>query len=155
MLIVLEGCDGVGKTTLAKQLAKLLDAKIIHCSSTTPNSFNYFLSIIKAARETNIIADRFCYGQFVYQEEYDRPLARGCTESSLDRLHELEIYMTMYNVKVIHVTADPEVVKERLALRKETVINNLSVDDVIAGFNAIKSLSSLEWLEYDTTGGAV
>ena len=153
MLIVLEGCDGVGKTTLAKQLAKLLDAKIIHCSSTTPNTYDYFLEIVKASENANIIADRFCYGQFVYQEEYDRPL--GNKSPSLDELHRLEIDMAKHNVKLIHVTADPEVVKERLALRKETVINNLSVDDVIAGFNAIKSLSSLEWLEYNTTGGSL
>lgn len=153
MLIVLEGCDGVGKTTLAKKLQKLLDARIIHCSSTTPNTYDYFMDIIKASETTNIIADRFCYGQFVYQEEYDRPL--GHNGSSLDELHRLEIYMAKYNVKVIHVKADPEVVKERLMLRKETVINNLSVDDVTHSFEAIKSLSSLEWLEYDTTGGAV
>ena len=153
MLIILEGCDGVGKTTLAKQLSKLLDAKIIHCSSTTPNTYEYFVSIIKAAETTNIIADRFCYGQFVYQNEYDRPM--GNNGPSLDELHRLEICMAKYPVKIIHVKADPEVVKERLALRKETVINNLTVDDVIAGFEAIKGLSSLEWLEYNTTGGAI
>lgn len=152
MLIVLEGCDGVGKTTLAKQLQKLLDAKIIHCSSTTPNDYDYFKNIIISSRGQVVIADRFCYGQFVYQQESERPLGREMP--SLDALHALELVMLRENVKVIHVKADPDTVKERLAMRKETVINNLSVDEVLAGFEAIKKLSSIEWLEYSTGGNA-
>lgn len=150
MLIILEGCDGTGKTTLANQLSKLLDAKIIHCSTTTPNTFDYFMDIVKAGETTHIIADRFCYGQFVYQDEYDRPL--GHNGNSLDELHKLEAYMAKYPVKLVYVTAPADVIKDRLTLRKETVINNLSVDEVLARFEAVRKLSSLQWLEYNTGG---
>ena len=87
MLYILEGCDGSGKTTLANQLSKLLDAEIIHCSTTTPNDYEFFKRIAKNSRVKNVIADRFCYGQFIYQEEKDRPLRkyRGDSIKALGR----------------------------------------------------------------------
>ena len=74
MLVVLEGCDGSGKSTLARFLSKIMNAEIVHCTASTPNNYDYFLNIIEASKTRNIIADRFCYGQFVYQEAEDRRL---------------------------------------------------------------------------------
>lgn len=62
MLIVLEGCDGSGKTTLAKMLATLFDASIVHCTTKTPNDYEYFRRIIESSKTKNIIADRFAMG---------------------------------------------------------------------------------------------
>ena len=67
MLIVLEGVDGVGKSTIARKLARILNARIIHCTKDTPNDYRYFHRILDAATSENVIDDRFCYGQFVYQ----------------------------------------------------------------------------------------
>lgn len=155
MLYILEGCDGAGKTTVATQLAEILDAEIIHCSQYTPNDFYFFLEIAKAAREKNIIADRFCYGQFIYQEEKDRPLGNRYTGecSALKSLHELEALMLRTGVKAIQVTATPEVIKDRLALRKENLINGLTVEQVLLKYEAIKNMSILPWITWDTTGG--
>ena len=66
MLIVLEGCDGSGKTTVARNLQNILpDAEIIHCTRETPNDYSFFWHLIQASKDRHIIADRFCYGQFV------------------------------------------------------------------------------------------
>ena len=156
MLYILEGCDGAGKTTVATQLAEILDAEIIHCSQYTPNDFYFFAEIANAAREKNIIADRFCYGQFIYQEEEkDRPLCNRHNGkcSALKSLHELEALMLQIGVKVIQVTATSEVIKDRLALRKENLINGLTVEQVLLKYEAIKNMSILPWITWDTTGG--
>lgn len=149
MLVVLEGCDGSGKSTLARSLAKILDAEIIHCTSQTPNDFEFFNSIIEESKNKNIIADRFCYGQFVYQEEEDRPLG------TIENLHKLERKMKEAGAKVILVEAPYGVIESRLRLRRETLINGLTVSQVcerfydLLNFHSIMGDDSFGW----QTGG--
>lgn len=113
MLFVLEGCDGSGKTTVAKHLKNILpDAEMVHCTTDTPNDFHFFMNLIEAADNRNIIADRFCYGQFVYQT----PEERNLTDSALI---ELETEMMAHAVRVIHVTASVDEIENRLAFRGE------------------------------------
>ena len=55
MLIILEGCDATGKTTLANLLAPVLNATIIHCTAETPNDMQFFTNIAYAAANENIL----------------------------------------------------------------------------------------------------
>lgn len=113
MLFVLEGCDGSGKTTVARNLKNILPgAEIVHCTTDTPNDFDFFMRLIQAARDRHIIADRFCYGQFVYQTAEDRHLTPG-------QLNILETEMLANNAQVIHVTASVDEIEDRLTLRGE------------------------------------
>lgn len=113
MLIVLEGCDGSGKTTVARHLKNILpNAEILHCTTDTPNDYEFFARIVEAAQHRHIIADRFCYGQFVYQSEAERHLKDG-------ELEKLELMMMAEGVKVIHVTASVDEIEDRLAFRGE------------------------------------
>lgn len=113
MLFVLEGCDGSGKTTVANHLKSILPgAEIIHCTRWTPNDMDFFESIIKAADHRDIIADRFCYGQFIYQDASERNL-------SSDDLTRLEVMMMGHNVRVIHVAAPVDEIEDRLTFRGE------------------------------------
>jgi thymidylate kinase len=120
MLIVLEGCDGSGKTTIAKNLKAILpDAEIIHCTTTTPNTYEFFRDLILASQDRDIIADRFCYGQFVYQSEEERHLTP-------DQLHTLEVGMIAAGAKVIHVTAPVQTIAKRLSWRSEKTMHPIS-----------------------------
>lgn len=113
MLIVLEGCDGTGKTTIANNLKAILpNAEIIHCTTQTPNDFEFFKNLILASQNRDIIADRFCYGQFVYQNDAERHLTP-------EELYALEVGMISAGAKVIHVTAPVNTIKERLGWRME------------------------------------
>lgn len=142
MLIVLEGCDGTGKTTLARFLADLLKADIIHCTSNTPNDYKFFWSIINASKKRNIIADRFCYGQFVYQDKKDRKL------SKVD-LARLEVCMAREGAKVVLVTAPEDVVMARLAARGETTL--IPVHELLCRFERLMTETSvLPVIEYRT-----
>jgi thymidylate kinase len=122
MLFVLEGCDGSGKTTVAKHLKNILpDAEIIHCTTDTPNDWGFFHDLILAGDDKNIIADRFCYGQFVYQNPKERPLGER-------ELLELETMMLAHGVKVIHVAAPVDEIEERLVFRGEKT--NIPVGEI-------------------------
>ena len=122
MLYVLEGCDGAGKTTVAKHLKNILpDAEIIHCTRETPNDYRFFRTIIDSAENRNIIADRFCYGQFVYQTEAERHL----TDHELTCL---ELDMIATGARVIHVTAGVDEIENRLIFRGEKT--DIPVDEI-------------------------
>lgn len=113
MLIVLEGCDGSGKTTIANNLKAIMpNAEIVHCTTQTPNDFEFFMQLILAAETRDIIADRFCYGQFVYQPEEERHLTDK-------QLCHLETVMIAQGAKVIHVSAPVGTIKTRLGWRNE------------------------------------
>ena len=143
MLVVLEGCDGAGKSTLAEFLAKLLNADIVHCTAETPNDYEFFDNIISAAITKNIIADRFCYGQFVYQEKDERRLSK-------DDLRVLETHMLEADGKVILVTAPEDVIIARLASRGEAT--HMPVKDILSRFEKVMSKSILPVMRYDTLG---
>lgn len=126
MLIILEGCDGAGKTTLAKLLQNTIsNSNIIHCNRETPNDLQFFESIVQESYSRTIIADRFCYGQFVYQEPEDRPLSYEDGVNMWDNpyagLHKLETHMLNADVKLIYVYANLEDIQRRLSARNESV----------------------------------
>lgn len=141
MLIVLEGCDGSGKTTLAKFLAPILNAEIVHCTTETPNRSSWFCDIIEAAENKNIIADRFCYGQFVYQKEQDRQLTK-------EDLYYLEVIMLKIKTKVIFVDASTKAIEHRLEARDEKTL--LSVEEIQHKYKELFSKSLIDVLEVKT-----
>lgn len=138
MLIILEGCDGTGKTTLAHQLKTVLGGQIVHCTTKTPNDYDFFHAIIEASKTQHVIADRFMYGQFVYQNQNERKL-------TLKQLHTLEAECLQAGAKVVHVKADNWVIEKRLKARGETLINGLTIDEVVKRFEStFNHLSSIE-----------
>lgn len=146
MLIILEGCDGTGKTTLAKSLQNIIGGEIIHCHSRTPNTYEFFHSIIEASYCKNIIADRFCYGQFVYQTEEERQQKGWLTK---EELYKLEVEMLAAGAKVIHVVADPEEIEERLAYRNEEPMH--PVKTILCRFSGLFYDSLLPIISWTTS----
>lgn len=157
MLVILEGCDGAGKTALANLLKPILGAEIVHCTAQTPNTFEFFDALIYSAREKNIIVDRFCYSQFVYQEEEDRPMAlykpNDCwgdkdryVEDSWEALGRLEMNMLQADVRLIYVTADAKTIYERLRERGETA----EVYTILQGYDDLWKRTLIQPIRYVT-----
>lgn len=146
MLIVLEGVDGVGKTTLATLLSKTMNAGIIHATRETPNNWGWFSEIMDLARDHNIIADRFFWGQFVYQEPEERKL-------SWEQLHELEHRLEQEGGKLIYVVAEKQDILTRLGKRAEVL--SLPLDTLIGRYAGVMSLASCPVIIYNTSTGEV
>lgn len=90
MKIIVEGCDGCGKTTLINNIIKsmpFMNFKTQHFSTTTSNNYYNFLSQINS--EGNIIFDRFHLGQMVYQSEKERIDRRWLTDNEFSRIESL------------------------------------------------------------------
>ena len=152
MLIILEGCDATGKTTLANMLAPLLNAQIVHSTAETPNDYRYFEELLRASEYTNIIADRFCYSQFVYQDSEHRPLKLVSDEymtikNEWEILHMLECEMLRYNTKLIYCYADAGVIAERMIARGEDPI---AIDEILCGYRDLWKKTLIQPIWYKT-----
>lgn len=150
MLIVLEGCDGTGKTTLAKLLQTCYNMEYIHCTAETPNDYEFFADIIKRSAKEDIVCDRFFWGQFVYQEYHERPLKK-------DELFSLYILMNTISKRnrIILVEADPFTVRYRLDCRQENT--DKSILDIMQGFRSIanESCADVPVYRYNTSTGEI
>ena len=106
MKIIIEGCDGSGKTTLANKLAKVFNCEIEHDS--TPCDFKNYSTRLQDGKNT--IYDRFFLGQFVYNKENERLL----THTELTQLKTLCIKL---DVLMIYVDIKDETLLKRLKNR--------------------------------------
>lgn len=145
MLIVLEGCDGTGKSSIAKLIQAVMPgAEIIHCTAETPNDFKFFSKLINIGQYRNIILDRGMYGQFVYQSPEDRKLSHK-------QLRSLEMHMLSTGAKVVHVTAMKQTVEDRLNSRSEVPMHTVNV--LLSRFDDLFEKSLMPVVTVDTTNG--
>lgn len=116
MLIIIEGCDGTGKTTLADKLAKTFGASQFHFGADlakNPKIFDLVDRLIEMSQTENIVIDRFIHGQFVYQDPGERILSLKDLENIENKL------MTETNTLLFLVEADADTILDRIRERGE------------------------------------
>lgn len=108
MKIIVEGCDGSGKTTLIKKIQETLSPmkfEVMHFTTKTDNSFRGFFSHLNMPG--NYIYDRFHLGQMVYQTEGER-VSKGWMSD--DEYEKLDEYISnREDIVCLYVEADSEV----------------------------------------------
>lgn len=109
MRIILEGCDGTGKTTLAKMLADRYSLDICHCTSKDPADFDFYK---QTARKENVIWDRHTIGELIYPKIFDRKMQISPEDARI-----VLGFAREHNGKVFVLTADDEVIRQRLLSR--------------------------------------
>lgn len=106
MKIILEGCDGTGKTTLAKILAEKYGLDICHCTQHDAKDYDFYRQTL---RKENIVWDRHTLGELIYPKIFERKQEIG-TEDARLIMH----YAKEEDVKVLVLTCDPWVLQTRL-----------------------------------------
>lgn len=109
MRIILEGCDGVGKTTLAKILAEKYNLDICHCTQRDAADYSFYK---ETTRKDDIIWDRHTIGELIYPEIFGRKQQIGIEDARLV-MH----YFKEQGGKAFVLTADDEIIKQRLLAR--------------------------------------
>jgi thymidylate kinase len=128
--LVLEGCDGVGKTTLAQRLPTHHDFTVVH-SPRTPDHLDLasrYRSIL--AQEGHLLFDRCFLSELVYG-----PLHRGRSRITWAEAIDLAETVIMRDGLLVHLTASPAVVHQRLLARDE---ESLPLDDIAALITAYR-----------------
>ncbi len=111
-IVVLEGCDGTGKTTLAKTLATRYDYAILH-SGRTPEGVDLvarYRSILGIPGK--IALDRSFISELVYG-----PLQYGRSRLTASDAAELASLVAARRGVLVHLTGFPETIAARLRVR--------------------------------------
>lgn len=123
MIIILEGPDGSGKTTLAEKLHKQTGYMLLH--RTQPKTeedkkrmMEEYVQVIKAGK--NCILDRSWYSEMVYG-----PVMRDEAIISYPQMYQLERLLAKHGAIIIYCTSTKETLWKRCKSRGEDYITDV------------------------------
>lgn len=100
MRIILEGCDGTGKSTLAKKLQQHYGIDYVHVTRGDPTTFGFYFNTLDKVK---IVWDRHFIGEMIYPAVFGRMqrLTQRDFEILLDKAR-------VENVVILVLTVDPQ-----------------------------------------------
>lgn len=136
MKVILEGCDGTGKTTLAKLLAERYGLDICHCTQHDPADYDFYRQTL---RKENVVWDRHTLGELIYPDVFGRtPKLSPVEAEKLMKIAKDE------GVKMFILSTDIETIKSRLESRgteSEKILNRIK--DIDASFRWLGRMFSI------------
>lgn len=147
MLIILEGADGVGKTTFANLLRERLGAATpLHCGPLETDPITEYTGGIQWYRPgsgVDVICDRWHWGEEVYGPKY-----RGESKFSLASWSHVEKTLMVRGAVVAFLGGDPTEIANRLNTRGDDMVASTDVLDLIARYYDVAASSELPWFQY-------
>lgn len=133
MIIILEGIDCSGKSTLAKKLSERTGFEIVQGSSFEISQLGadgMFEHLVNLLENDDIIMDRTFYSNLVYGELFDYPMM---TSEQYDILVET----IDKNALVVYLYASSGVIKYRMKNRGDDMIRINDVDNILEKYNEV------------------
>jgi len=141
MRIIVEGCDGVGKSTYASFLADTYGCDVIHMTSGSPKNLRSYLHRL---RNDNVIFDRFFISEVIYSKVFMRKT----------KIREFEIRFLLFVCKLMEckiyvMTHSDDVILARLKARddeSDTILNHISeLNKAYVEFAEKYKINILDW----------
>lgn len=132
MLIVFEGPDGAGKSTLAEAVRKKTHAMNVHCGPPVNGQAkqNWERMASQASASNPLVFDRLHWGDYAYRHY------RGDDgELGLDGITAFDEWLVRRGALIVLITADADVLKRRLELLgDEDYINLDDLPSIVADY---------------------
>ena len=143
MKIIIEGCDGTGKTTLAKLYANAFNLDYAHCTATDPGDYYFYKNTL---RKDNIVWDRHTIGELIYPYVFHRNAQISPLEA-----YDIINYAKEQDVKIIILTCSLDVIKQRLEERGNEhpdIVDNIAyIDSQFRYYGEINNLPIIDTTE--------
>src|SRR5690606_5840807 len=126
-IIVLEGCDGTGKSTLARALQEKTGFPIVQGSSFEISKLGVtemYTKMMELINTNNIIIDRFYLSNYVYGNLFDYPTMTRDMFSTLAQ-------KTEENALTVYLTAATEIIQNRILERGDKDIKVQNVPAIL------------------------
>lgn len=150
MLVILEGPDATGKTTLAESISRAYNCEIRKCGPPlTERPFYEYQTQLHACARARVVYDRFFHGESVYG-----PIFREHGLTPVEQFY-LELEATWLNAVVIWCTAPRQVVVDRIEARENQSFFDkqllMRFDEVNAGYKRVIAACRMKQLHYDSS----
>ncbi|MEV6398497.1 hypothetical protein AB0M39_27600 [Streptomyces sp. NPDC051907] len=132
--LVLEGCDGVGKSTLGERLSTHHGFTMVH-SPRTPDHLDLasrYRDIL--AEDGKILFDRCFISELVYG-----PLHRGRSRINWSQAIDLTESVIKRSGVLVHLTAPPAVIHQRLLSRDGEAVDLEEISELVAAYERVFS----------------
>jgi len=126
MLIIFEGPDGAGKSTIAAIIASFLKVPIINNSYKDPCDYDWFKHQLE---KHSTIIDRTFISEIVYSKVKGR--VSNLTPGGIASLQDICVQR---NHLIVYCTGSPELIIERAFSRGEDYVNEKELIEVIDGY---------------------
>lgn len=145
MIVILEGSDKVGKSTLGRHLAERYKAELVHFSAPKGDPYKEYMGFLDHADpEKNYVLDRFHVGELVYGELY-----RGKSKLSLDQMWYIDLRLMSHQCMLVHCSTDADTVKRKFIEDREESSKLEDVEKILSSFKNKVNLSLLKRFNYD------
>lgn len=144
MKILVDGVDGVGKTTLINVLADEFHCDVLHM---TKNGSKRYMDYWDKSFLNNVVLDRSFFSEVVYSKVFNRQ-----TELSAKRVNTLVNRYKHDKWRMIFLTAETSELLKRLNLRgdEEEVIKS-NLDALTAAYRDLSTKYNIPLINVETT----
>lgn len=149
MFVIIEGCDGSGKTTLAKQIGEEIrlrhphdDIQYLQRGQPKVHPFMDYERAVESYRPgqgQHIIADRWHWGELIYG-----PLYRGESKLAYAGFMHVEMFLRAKGAAIAFLDVPEDIIRRRLAKRgDEDFLQDHDIGTVIAAYRDLAQRSLL------------
>ncbi len=140
-MIIVEGADGTGKTTLCKKLAKEMNLEYLkiprHKNDDELNGFKFYLEKASSIL-TNTVVDRFHIGEMIYPRLYENDFRQPLL---MWQQHAIERILNIRGAMLIYVNANYDFIEQNYNKRKDHFyLPNVIKECELFGINVFNSI---------------
>lgn len=155
-VLIFEGCDGTGKTTIQEVLRNIIrHAFLIHTSAPKKgnpkeyyyNILNRLLKVVEVLNQP-VFFDRFHIGEIVYGSIFRTETMDSLMEKTI---FQLEDVLQNKDARIIYVTASPQIIAKRLHDRGDWYVKESDIERILNRYEEVLKKSKLPIYRLDTT----
>ena len=122
MLIIVEGCDGVGKSTFVRSLVDTISEPVDVLHRGVPKrhplqEYERDIEVYRSGEGRHIICDRWHWGELIYG-----PMFRGESKLGLAGWYHIELFLKARGALTVHLTHDADTALGRVMARGDDYV---------------------------------
>lgn len=146
-IIILEGCDKTGKTTLAKEICRQLGYKYVKVSNPKGDPYQEYKKLIKEVKEPTLF-DRLHIGEPVYG-----PVMRKVNLLPKDKFNHIEDLLLQHDAKIVYTHNTHDFIEKKFDEDNETFLKKEDIAKIVLAYEITLRWSRLPIFRYKIGDG--